>query len=68
MRDTKITIKKYGDILVTVARTAPLETTIICKNNNGIIETLSVLKQKASDVLGTTPTVPRNNNDVPSIF
>ena len=68
MRDGKITVKKYGDILVTVARTAPLESTFICRNNNGLIETLSVLKQKASDVLGTTPTVPRTNNDVPSIF
>jgi hypothetical protein len=68
MRDTKITIRKYDNILVTVARTAPLETKIICKNNNGIIETLSVLKQRASDVLGTTPTVPRTNNDVPSFF
>lgn len=68
MRDSKITIRQYGDLLVTIARTAPLETKIICKDNNGVIETLSVLKQKASDVLGTTPTVPRTNNDVPSIF
>lgn len=58
MRDAKIVVQRHGDILVTVARSAPIETTIIVRQINQTIETLSVLKQKASDVLGTTPTVP----------
>lgn len=59
MRDTKIVVQKTGDLLITVARAAPVETKIIVKlKNNYYIETLSVLKQKATDVLGTTPTVP----------
>ena len=59
MRDSKIVVTKTGDLLITVARAAPVETKIIVKRkNNDYIETLSVLKQKATDVLGTTPTVP----------
>jgi hypothetical protein len=58
MRDAKIVVQRHGDILVTVARSAPIETTIIVKQIGQTVETLSVLKQKASDVLGTTPTVP----------
>lgn len=68
MRDLRITVQKYSDIIVTVARTAPLETTLIVKNRNNVIEPLSFLKQKSSDVLGTTPTVPRDNPDVTSLF
>jgi len=64
MRDAKIVVQKHGDILVTVARSAPIETTIIVKQIGYTIETLSVLKQKASDVLGTTPTVP---NQAPAV-
>lgn len=58
MRDSRIVVQRHGDILVTIARHVPVETTIIVKQNNQSIETLSVLKQKASDVLGTTPIVP----------
>ena len=58
MRDARIVVQRHGDILVTVARSAPVETTIIVRQIGQTIETLSVLKQKASDVLGTTPTVP----------
>lgn len=58
MRDSRIVIQNYGDLLVTVARTAPMETKIIVKQIGETIEPLSILKQKGSDVLGTTPTVP----------
>lgn len=58
MRDGKITVKKYEDILVTVARSAPIEIKIIVKQIGQTIEPLSVLKQKGSDVIGATPTVP----------
>lgn len=58
MRETKIVVQKHGDILVTVARSAPIEAKIIAKRINYSIEPISMLKQKASDVLGTTPTVP----------
>lgn len=68
MRDSVITVRKYNDILITVARTAPLENTIIVRANNGTIEALAPLKQKASDILGTTPTVPRKNTTVVDFF
>ena len=58
MRDSKIVVQRHNDILVTIARTAPVETTIIVKLIDQTIEPLSILKKKASDVLGTTPTVP----------
>jgi hypothetical protein len=58
MRDSRIVIQKYGNVLVTVARTAPMETKVIVKKIGETVEPLSILKQKASDVLGTTPTVP----------
>jgi hypothetical protein len=64
MRDSKIVVQRHNDILVTIARSAPIETTIIVKLINQTIEPLSVLKKKASDVLGTTPTVP---NIAPSV-
>lgn len=64
MRDSRIVIQKHGDLLVTVARTAPMETKIIVKKIGDTIEPLSVLKLKGSDVLGTTPTVP---NVAPSV-
>lgn len=66
MRDGKITVEKVSNILITLARTAPIKTTIIVKNNNGIIETLSVLKQDETSLLGTNPTVPRDSPSVPN--
>ena len=64
MRETKIVVQRHGDILVTIARSAPIETKIIARRVGYSIEPISVLKQKASDVLGTTPTVP---NIAPSV-
>ena len=68
MRDGKITVEKVSGILITLARTAPIQTTLIVKNNNGIIETLSVLKQDETSLLGTTPTVPRDSPTVPNYW
>ena len=58
MRDLRIIVRQYGDILVTVARSAPVETKVIVKQIGDTIEPLSILKQKGSDVVGATPTVP----------
>lgn len=58
MRDSKIVVTNYGDHIITVARSAPVEIKIIVKQVGNTIETLSQLKQKGTDVLGTTPTVP----------
>jgi hypothetical protein len=58
MRDGKIVVRNYGDHIITVARSAPVETKIIVKKIGNTIETLSQLKQKGSDVVGGTPTVP----------
>jgi uncharacterized Rossmann fold enzyme len=65
MRDRKIVVRNVDGILVTVARTAPIEKTIIVRLINNNIETIGELKQKASDLLGTTPEVPRVNDTVP---
>lgn len=59
MRDTKIVVSKYNDIIITIARYTPVETTLIVKNNNGIIETLSVRKERASGLFDVAATVPR---------
>lgn len=64
MRDARIVVQRYDDILVTVARSAPIEIKLIVKRIGDTIEPLSILKMKASDVLGTTPTVP---NVAPSV-
>jgi hypothetical protein len=58
MRDGKIIVTKFNDVIVTVARSAPVEIKIIVKQIGDTIEPLSVLKQKGSDVIGATPTVP----------
>jgi uncharacterized Rossmann fold enzyme len=58
MRDGTIVVSNYGNHLITVARSAPVEIKIIVKQVGDTIETLSQLKQKGTDVLGTTPTVP----------
>jgi len=65
MRDGKIVIRQINQNLVTVARTAPIQKTIIVKNIGGVLETISELKLKETDLLGTTPSVPRINPDVP---
>lgn len=59
MRDLQVVVRQVGTNLVTVARTAPIQKTLIVRINNQVIETLSELKQKETDLLGTTPTVPR---------
>lgn len=59
MRDGTIVIKQSGDSLITIARSAPVETTLIVKTIGYIIEPLSVLKNEETDLLGTTPTTPR---------
>jgi len=64
MRNQVITVSNYEGQLITLARSAPTNTTIIVKYNDGIIETLSLLKMKQSGVLGTEPTVPRTAPDI----
>ena len=59
MRDLQIVVRQVNQNLITVARTAPIQKTIIVKLNNQVIETISELKQKETGLLGTTPTVPR---------
>ena len=58
MRDSRIVVSNYNDHIITIARSAPVEIKIIVKQVGDTIETLSQLKQKGTDVLGTTPTVP----------
>jgi hypothetical protein len=65
MRDSKITVTKFNNILITAGRYAPLQTTVIVKLNNQTIEPISLLKQEATDMLGTLPTVPRDSPTVP---
>ena len=52
MRDEKITIQEYNSVLITLSRTAPIETTIIATRIGNTIETIGNLKQIAADVLG----------------
>lgn len=46
MRDQRITVTLFEDIIITLARTVPLTSTIIVKENNGTIEPLNALKQR----------------------
>ena len=64
MRDELITVTLYEGQLITLARSAPSNTTIIVKDNDGMIETLEALKLKNSGLLGTQPEVPRPAPDV----
>lgn len=64
MRDQIVTVSLYQGQLITIARSAPSNTTIIVKDNNGVIETLQELKLKESGVLGINPTPPRPAPDV----
>jgi len=59
MRDVKIVVRQVNQNLVTVARTAPIQETVIVKLRGGVLETVSKLKLKETDLLGTVPTVPR---------
>jgi len=62
MRDSKITIQQYNGVLVTLSRTAPIETTILTTKIGNTIETIGNLKQIAADILGvqanTLPVAP----------
>jgi len=58
MRDQRIIVSLYEGIVVTLARTVPLKTTIIVKNNNGTIETLSSLKQRQYGLLDQPEVLP----------
>lgn len=62
MRDGKITVTKISDIIITMARTAPLESTIIVKQiaANKPIETLSALKQRQYGLLDQPAVLPIN--------
>lgn len=66
MRDLKVTVTKVDDVIITLARTAPLTAKIIVKDNNGTIETLSLLKQKESGLLNVDPTLPNIAPEVPN--
>ncbi len=61
MRDKKITVANFESVILTLPRASQetLSTTIIVKQINNTIEPLGILKQKASSLTGTTPTVPR---------
>jgi len=65
MKDGKITVASVNQMIVTLARYTPMRTTLIVKQNGTIIETVSVLKQQETDLIGTTPTVPRVAPTVP---
>lgn len=59
MRDIKVVVSKYNDILITIARYTPVEQTLIVKRNNDYIETLSIRKEKAAGLFDVVATVPR---------
>jgi hypothetical protein len=58
MRDQRIIVSLYEGIIVTLARTVPLKTTIIVKNNNGTVETMDSLKQRQYGLLNQTEVLP----------
>jgi hypothetical protein len=57
MRDLTVTIAEIDGLLVTVARAAPLTSTIICKITNNFVETISALKQRDAGLFNTDPVV-----------
>jgi hypothetical protein len=61
MRDKKITVANFENVILTLPRASQetLSTTIIVKQINNTVEPISILNQKASSLTGTTPTVPR---------
>ena len=58
MRDQRIIVTLFEGIIVTLARTVPLKTTIIVKDNNGTIETLHPLKQRQYGLLDQPEVLP----------
>ena len=58
MRDQRITVTLFNGVIITLARTVPLATTIIVKDNNGTIETLEALKQRQYGLLNLPPVLP----------
>jgi hypothetical protein len=58
MRDQRVIVTLYEGIVVTLARTVPLKTTIIVKDNNGTIEALSALKQRQYGLLDKPEVLP----------
>jgi hypothetical protein len=65
MRDGKITVTKINNIIITMARTAPLESKIIVKQTtpDKPIETLSVVKQKQYGLLDQPTVLPIDPQD-----
>lgn len=66
MRDKKITVANFENVILTLPRASQetLSTTMIVKQINNTVEPISILKQKASSLTGTTPTVPRTSPTV----
>ncbi|CAB5221271.1 hypothetical protein UFOVP245_113 [uncultured Caudovirales phage] len=66
MRDKRITVANFENVILTLPRASQetLSMTIIVKQINNTIEPISILKQKASSLTGTTPTVPRTSPTV----
>jgi len=60
MKNQKIVVTKVNDIIITLARTVPISTTIIIKEINGTIEPIQLLKQRQYGLLDQTPVVPVN--------
>lgn len=61
MRDGKITVTKINEIIITMARTAPLESKIIVKQiADKSIETISLVKQKQYGLLDQPTVLPIN--------
>lgn len=58
MRDQRITVTLFNGIIITLARTVPLTTTIIVKGNNGTIQPLSAIKQRQYGVFDTPTVLP----------
>jgi hypothetical protein len=58
MRDQRVIVTLYEGIVITLARTVPLKTTIIVKDNNGTVEALSALKQRQYGLLDKPEVLP----------
>jgi hypothetical protein len=58
MRDQRITVTLFNGVIITLARTVPLATTIIVKNNNGTIETIEAIKQRQYGLLNQPTVLP----------
>jgi hypothetical protein len=58
MRDQRITVTLFNGVIITLARTVPLTTTIIVKENNRTIETISALKQRQYGLFDVPTVLP----------